>query len=99
MEKKRKIEKERGVGKRADEEKETEENTNSQSIFQRPCVVTCLWILSSFLNMYVVNITIFLQLVFNVIFEIFKPVFKLMCKEHWYSSLIKLDFTLHHCIS
>lgn len=35
-----KIEKGRGVSKKADEEKEMEKNTNSQSIFQRPCVVT-----------------------------------------------------------
>lgn len=43
MEKKeRKIEKGRGVSKIADEEKEMEENTNAQSLFQGPCVVTCL---------------------------------------------------------
>lgn len=38
----RKIEKGRGVSKIADEEKEMEENTNAQSLFQGPCVVTCL---------------------------------------------------------
>lgn len=59
------------------EEKEMEEDTDSKSTFQRPCVVKCFRILSSFLNMYVANPNIVVQLVFNVVSELLDQIFSI----------------------